>query len=99
MHLPNQTHQVDLVGPCYLTGPVRFYSVHAVDTAINRCGIEPMPSRAAQSVLDAVYTLCLRRGIPENLQVDNELPFFGSPTHPRGMGPLIRICLRYGVNL
>ena len=96
---PNQTHQVDLVGPCYLTGPIRFYSLHAIDTAINRCGIEPMPSRAAQSVLDAVYAVWLRMGIPENLQVDNEMAFFGSPAHPRGMGPLIRLCLRYGVNL
>jgi putative transposase len=97
--LPNQTHQVDLVGPCYLTGPIRFYSLNAIDTAINRCGIEPMPSKAAQSVLDAVYALWLRLGIPENLQVDNELAFYGSPTHPRGMGPLIRLCLHYGVNL
>ena len=97
--LPNQTHQVDLVGPCYLTGPIRFYSLNAVDTAINRCGIEAMPSKAAQSVLDAVYAVWLRMGIPENLQVDNELAFYGSPTHPRGMGPLIRLCLRYGVNL
>ena len=96
---PNQTHQIDLVGPCYLTGPIRFYSLHAVDAAINRCGIEPMTSRAAQSVLDAVYAVWLRMGIPENLQVDNEWAFFGSPTHPRGMGPLIRLCLRYGVNL
>jgi hypothetical protein len=84
--LPNQTHQVDLVGPCYLIGPIRFYSLHVVDTAINRCGIEPMTSRAAQSVLSAVYALWLRMGIPENLQVDNELVFYGSPTHPRGMG-------------
>jgi putative transposase len=97
--LPNQTHQVDLVGPCYLTGPIRFYSLHAVDTAINRCGIEPMPSKAAQSVLDAVYAVWLRMGIPENLQVDNELAFFGSPVHPRGMGPLIRLCLHFGVKL
>ena len=97
--LANQTHQVDLVGPCYLTGPIRFYSLHAVDTAINRCGIEPMPSKAAQSVLDAVYAVWLRMGIPENLQVDNELAFYGSPTHPRGMGPLIRLCLHYGVKL
>lgn len=96
---PNQTHQVDMVGPCYLTGPIRFYSLHAIDTAINRCGIEPIPSRAAQSVLDAVYAIWLRMGIPENLQVDNEMAFFGSPAHPRGMGPLIRLCLRYGVNL
>jgi putative transposase len=97
--LPNQTHQVDLVGPCYLTGPIRFYSLNAVDTAINRCGIEPMPTKAAQSVLDAVYAVWLRMGIPDNLQVDNELAFYGSPTHPRGMGPLIRLCLRYGVDL
>ena len=97
--LPNQTHQVDLVGPCYLTGPIRFYSLHAVDAAIKLCGIEPMPSRAAQSVLDAVYALWLRMGIPRNLQVDNEWAFFGSPTHPRGMGPLIRLCLRYDIHL
>jgi transposase InsO family protein len=96
---PNQTHQVDMVGPCYLAGPIKFYSLHAVDTAINRCGIEPIPSRAAQCVLDSVYALWQRMGIPENLQVDNEMAFFGSPVHPRGMGPLIRLCLRYGVNL
>jgi putative transposase len=97
--LPNQTHQVDLVGPCYLSGPIRFYSLNSVDIGINRCGIEPMPSKAAQSVLDAVYGVWKRMGIPDNLQVDNEMAFFGSPTHPRGMGPLIRLCLLYGVNL
>jgi hypothetical protein len=97
--LPNQTHQVDMVGPCYLAGPVKFYSLHAVDTAINRCGIEPIPSRSAQSILDAIYAVWQRMGLPENLQVDNELAFYGSPTHPRGMGPLIRLCLAYGVKL
>lgn len=96
---PNQTHQVDLVGPCYLTGPIRFYSLNAMDIMINRCAIEPMPSKTAQSVLDAVYAVWKRMGIPENLQVDNEIAFFGSPIHPRGMGPLIRLCLLYGVNL
>jgi len=96
---PNQTQQVDMVGPCYLTGPIKFYSLHAVDTAINRCGIEPITSRAAQSVLDAVYAIWLRMGIPDNLQVDNEMAFFGSPVYPRGMGPLIRLCLHYGVKL
>jgi hypothetical protein len=38
-------------------------------------------------------------GIPDNLQVDNEWAFSGSSAHPRGMGPLIRLCLRYGVEL
>jgi transposase InsO family protein len=96
---PNQTHQLDFVGPCYLTGTTRFYSLNAIDMAINRCGIEPICFRSAQSVLAAVYAIWQRMGIPENLQVDNELAFFGSPTHPRSMGPLIRLCLHYGVSL
>jgi putative transposase len=96
---PNQTQQVDLVGPCYLTGPIRFFSLNAIDVALNRCGVEPIPSRAAQSILDAVWAVWKRLGMPDNLQVDNEMSFFGSPTHPRGMGPLIRLCLLSGVAL
>ena len=36
-------------------------------------------------------------GIPGNLQVDNAMCFWGSPRYPRGMGPLIRLCLHHGV--
>ena len=96
---PNQTHEVDLVGPCYLTGPIRFLSLNAIDVSLNRCGIEPIPSRAAQSILDAVWAIWTRLGMPDHLQVDNEMSFFGSPIHPRGMGPLIRLCLHAGVAL
>ncbi len=46
-----------MVGPCYLSGPIKFYSLNAVDTAINRCGIEPLFSREAQNILDTVYTV------------------------------------------
>ena len=35
--------------------------------------------------------------MPINLQVDNDMSFYGSPAHPRGMGPLIRLCLHHGV--
>jgi len=38
-------------------------------------------------------------GMPQNLQVDNEMSFYGSPTHPRGMGPLIRLCLHHNIHL
>lgn len=35
--------------------------------------------------------------MPEHLQVDNEMLFYGSPSHPRGMGILIRLCLHNGI--
>jgi putative transposase len=95
--LPNQTHQADLVGPCYLKGPVRFYSLNIVDTATVRCGLHTSRSKSGQMVIDGLWGAWKRMGIPERIQVDNAMSFFGSPTHPRGMGPLIRLCLHNGV--
>jgi len=95
--LPNQTHQADLVGPCYLKGPLRFYIYNVVDIATGRCGIHPLISKNAQSIIDAVWATWRRLGMPINLQVDNDMSFYGSPAHPRGMGPLIRLCLHHGV--
>jgi transposase-like protein len=94
---PNQTHQADLVGPCYLKGPVRFYSLNAVDLCTGRCGVQALSSKSGPSVIEGLWAIWKRQGIPDNLQVDNAMSFFGSPTHPRGMGPLIRLCLHHGV--
>lgn len=94
---PNQTHQADLVGPCYLKGPLRFYGLNVIDTATVRCGLHSSPSKAGQDILEGFWAIWKRLGIPENLQVDNTMAFFGSPTHPCGMGPLIRLCLHHGV--
>lgn len=97
---PNQVHQLDLVGPCYLVGGnTRFYGLNIIDIAINRCGIEPMPNKSANSVLSSVWAIWRRLGIPLALQTDNEMVFYGSPKYPRGMGVLIRLCLMYGVEL
>jgi len=94
---PNQTHQADLVGPCYLKGPVRFYSLNVIDTATVRCGLHPDICKSGQAILDGFWAIWKRMGIPNHVQVDNAMSFFGSPTHPRGMGPLIRLCLHNGV--
>jgi len=95
----NRVHQLDFVGPCYLRGPTRFYSLHGVDLASGRCAIEPMIQRGGQHGIDAVWAIWQRLGIPDHLQVDNEMVFYGSPTHPRGMGSLIRLCLHHRVQL
>jgi transposase InsO family protein len=94
---PNQTHQADLVGPCYLKGPIRFYSLNVIDTATVRCGLQPNLSKSGQAILEGFWAIWKRMGIPNHVQVDNAMSFFGSPTHPRGMGPLIRLCLHNGV--
>ena len=90
----NHVHQADFLGPCYLeNGPLRFYSLNTVDLATGRCAAQPLIARDAQRTIDAVWSIWRRLGIPKHLQVDNELVFYGSHAHPRGMGALIRLCL------
>ena len=93
----NQVHQTDYVGPCYLNGPVRFYSLNSVDLATGRCAISPVLNKAGQNTVDAIWSTWKRLGIPNHQQVDNESVFFGSRQFPRGMGNLIRLCLLHGV--
>lgn len=91
-----EIHQVDFVGPCYLRGPIRFYSLHSVDVGSARCAVEPMPE-GKTAVIEALWASWCRLGLPRYVQVDNEWVFFGSPAHPRGMGNLIRLCLPLGI--
>jgi hypothetical protein len=97
--LANEVHQSDYVGPCYLSGPLRFYSMNSVDLATGRCAVTPVFNKAAQSAIDAIWSNWWRLGIPKHQQVDNELVFYGSHRHPRGLGCLIRLCLAQEVEL
>src|SRR5256885_9871969 len=87
----NEVHEMDYVGPCYLQGPIRFYSLNSVDLATGRCALSPVLSKAGQQTLNAIWSSWCRLGIPRNVQVDNELVFYGSRRYPRGMGILIRL--------
>ena len=95
--IPGQVHQLDRVGPCFLKGPVRFYSFNSVDIATGRCGIQPVTEKGGQSLIDAIWAIWSRLGFPDQEQVDNDMPFYGSPSHPRGMGQFIRLCLHNGI--
>jgi hypothetical protein len=88
---------MDLVGPCYLTGPIRFYGINVIDTATARCGLHSSSSKSGQDILDGVLAIWSRLGIPDNIQVDNALTFFGSPKYPRAMSQFIRLCLSLDV--
>ena len=93
----NHVHQLDYIGPCYLRGPMRFWSLNTVDLATARCAMESVGSRAGQATVDALWATWQRLGVPDHVQADNEMVFYGSPAHPRGMGLLIRLCLGQGI--
>jgi len=90
-------HQSDFVGPRYLRGPVRFYSFNTVDVATARCATVPLLHRSTEAVIPAVWQTWMRLGIPQYQQMDNELVFFGSRLHPRGLSQVLRLCLLHEV--
>jgi putative transposase len=96
---PGSVHQSDFVGPRYLTGPIRFYSLNSVDVATGRCAVQPVLRRGGQYTIDAIWQTWQRLGMPRHHQVDNDAVFYGSPSHPRGMGSLIRLCLHHDIEV
>jgi hypothetical protein len=70
-----------------------------IDITTNRTGLEPLHGKGSQHIVNGFWAIWMRMGIPENLQVDNALSYFGSNRYPRGMGALIRLCLHLGIDL
>ena len=92
-------YQLDLVGPCDLTGGEHFYGVPLIDVHSHAVASAAVPSKQATEVVEALVAGWQKLGRPRYLQVDNELSFRGSNRHPRSFGLLIRLCLYLGVEV
>jgi putative transposase len=88
---------MDLVGPRYLKGSTRLYCFNLIDTSTHAVHVEPMPSKESVEIVKAVAAAWGRLGLPDCLQMDNELAFRGSVRHPRSLGLLLRFVLSAGV--
>lgn len=85
--------QMDFVGPRYIKNDGRFYSLNIIDTTTHFVQINPIRSREVQNVLQSVVRFWQQRGLPDFLQMDNELSFRGSNRHPHSFSKLIRVAL------
>jgi putative transposase len=94
---PNLLHQLDLMGPRYLSGSIRFYLANVMDIYSHRVAINPLPGRRHDVILAALVATWQRLGIPKYLQMDNQLPLRGSNRYPRSFGKLLRLCLKLGI--
>jgi putative transposase len=94
---PNSIHQADFVGPRFIKNDGRFYSFNVMDVATHRVKINPIRTKEDRVVVAALLQSWRKLGLPDFLQLDNALSFWGSRLHPHAMGLLIRVCLRLGV--
>jgi len=90
-------HQADLIGPRYIKGDGRFYSFNAMDVFSHRVYIESQRTKQDRQVAASLMRCWKTIGIPDFLQIDNELSFRGSNKYPRSFGIVIKLCLYYGI--
>lgn len=91
------THQMDLVGPRYIKGDGKFYSVNLIDTTTHNCYIKAVRTKSSDGILGALAAFWKTHGMPDALQMDNELAFRGSNRYPRSFGKVVRFALGQGV--
>ena len=89
--------QMDLVGPRYLTGGSRFYFQNIIDTENHHVRAYPIKDKRSTTIARTIAHFWTAYGIPDYLQMDNELSFRGSNRYPRSLGIVLRLALSQGV--
>ena len=88
---------MDLVGPRYIKGDGRFYSMNVIDLYSHRVFIESNRTKEDDNIAQGLLRCWKSMGLPDFLQMDNELSFRGSNRYPRSLGLVLRLCLNFGV--
>ena len=90
-------HQMDYVGPRYLSCKSRYYFLTLIDSDTHWAQTSVSENQTAISACQSMIRLWKIVGIPDFLQMDNDLAFWGSLRHPGAVGKLIRLCLSLGI--
>jgi len=88
---------MDFVGPRYIKGNGKFYSLNIIDLYSHNVFIESQRTKEDHQVASSLLKCWKTVGIPDFLQSDNELSFRGSNRYPRSLGLVLRLCLFYGI--
>ena len=91
------TQQMDLVGPRYIRGDGRFYSLNMIDVQTHSAFSKPIRVKSSEEIVKAIAEFWSEYQMPDALQMDNELAFRGSNRYPRSFGSVVRFALSQGV--
>lgn len=89
----NHVHQADLVGPRFIKGDGLFYCLNVMDIATHRVKLNPSRRKDDESIAKGLIQTCKKLGLPDFLQMDNELSFRGSNRYPHSLGLVLRLSL------
>lgn len=89
--------QMDFVGPRYLRSKTRFYFHNLICCDTHFSQVSVYDNQSAENVCKSLIQFWKVAGVPDFLQMDNYLSFWGSLIKPNALGKVIRLCLLHGV--
>jgi transposase InsO family protein len=94
----NQVHQVDLVGPRYLSqDKTKYYFYVCKDAFDQQIYVEFWAGNSMETVLHFLVRAWQRMGLPQHAQFDNGRQFYSPGRYSRSLNRVIRFCLRLGI--
>ena len=90
-------HQMDFVGPRYLSNKARYYFLTLIDCDSHWAQTGVLENQTSSAVCQQLIRFWKRVGIPDFLQMDNDLAFWGSLKIPGAVGKVIRLALSLGI--
>jgi hypothetical protein len=88
---------MDLVGPRYIKGDGSFFSMNLIDVTTHSCYVKAIRHKSSDQILGTIVEFWQTHGLPDALQMDNELAFRGSNRYSRSFGSVVRFALSQGV--
>ena len=88
---------MDLVGPRYIKDDGKFYSINLIDTTTHSYYVKTVRTKSSAGIVEAIASFWKTHGMPDALQMDNELAFRDSNRYPFSFGKVVRFALNQGV--
>jgi hypothetical protein len=92
--------QMDFIGPRYIhgyNGVMRYYFLDLICCDTHYAQVETLENQTSSNVCNSLIRFWKTAGIPDFLQMDNDLAFWGSLIRPTALGKVIRLCLLHRV--
>jgi hypothetical protein len=89
--------QMDFVGPRYLYSKVRCYFLSLICCDTHFAKVFVLDNQRSNDTCESLIRYWKVAGVPDFLQMDNFLSFWGSLIRPNALGKVIRLCLSCGV--
>jgi len=94
------SQQMDFVGPRYIhgnKGAIRYYFLDLICCDTHYAQVTALENQTSNNVCNSLIRFWKTAGIPDFLQMDNDLAFWGSLIRPTALGKVIRLCLLHKV--